>query len=177
VNTELPPNVLKAKEKLLNWLTDDNMFRSNIRDDKLLFGFKCVLPLGAKRELMFVVVAPKDLSNSVIIQTSMALSPEHFSFLQQLPSDEKHDFWHKCLAQLMLRGYMTNFAMEQSDVKAVMVQKRLFYSGLTHQSFYDTVTSVHLATQYVATEVRRKTKQFMPTSPPASGDVDYESFR
>ena len=121
MNTELPPNTLQAKENLLKWLTDDNMFRSNIRDDKLLFGFKCVLPLGPKRELMFVVVAPKDLNNSVIVQTSMALSPEHFSFLQQLPSDEKHDFWHKCLAQLMLRGFMTNFAMEQSAIPVKLV--------------------------------------------------------
>jgi len=79
----------ETMRKVLNWLTEEGIYRDKVSDDKANYHFKTEFPSESKR--FIGIIQPKDRDDLILIISSVTLTKEHHDGLNLKPKKEKED--------------------------------------------------------------------------------------
>jgi len=157
----------EAMRRVLNWLTEEGVYRDKIPDEQANYHFKIESPPGSGR---FVdIVQPKQRDDSVLIISGVSLSKEHYDGLRAKPKTERDDILWDMRFELLFRNSDFDMIPNAEDLKTIRFIRPLHFVGLTKNVLMDAIREDYKCHLFVVWKMQR----LFGAAPPKSSETMY----
>ena len=158
------------------WLTDENIFKSTIKDERLNFGFNFTFPPGSP--VTFSVVQQKNMTDSVIVTLGIQVSQEHQRIMRSWPSQRKKEFLYTIMTELHRLNSEFNPRIEGDILLGIGFAKRIFVSELSKAEFWQIVVSLNSMRNLFVLLIQKETETlgFGPKGKPDTSPADMRMY-
>jgi hypothetical protein len=145
-------SVEEVQQKVEKWLLDENFNINKNKDEKSFFSYN-----AARANLpILVILQPKMNKDSIVIACLISFGEGELEKVAKMPVEEKEEmFWN--LRMLLLQcGCRFVFVPSLEIFKFIQISEKIYYDGLSKNSFFQTVNKVTDAALVVIFTFQRK---------------------
>ncbi len=115
--------------KIKIWLTQEGLFKEQVRDENLRFHFAAEYPARSGRHVS--IIQPKEREDMIVVFSRIRLADVHRKALLALPPKEKERFLWRMRYDLLFQE--SNFEMEPrgGDLESIHFTREIYYDGLS----------------------------------------------
>jgi hypothetical protein len=158
------------------WLTEENLFKSTIQDERLIFGFNFVFPPGSP--VMFSVVQQKNLPDSVIVTLGIAVSEDHLRIMRSWQPKKRKEFLCSLFTELHRLRAEFNPRVEGELLLNIGFARRMFVTDLRKEDFWDTLVFLNSLRNLFVLQIQKETDtlSFAPGGPGKPSPPDLRMY-
>jgi hypothetical protein len=127
----------ETMRKVLNWLTEEGIYRDKISDEQANYHFKIESPTGSGR--IADIVQPKQRDDLILVISGVSLAKEHSDGLKSKSKKEREDILWDMRFELLFRNSDFSMIPSAEELQTIQFIRPLHFEGLTKNVLMDAI--------------------------------------
>lgn len=163
-----PREVDEMSRKIMNWLSEDGLYKDKVYDEKLHFHLAAEYPAGSGRHIN--IIQPNNRDDMIVVVSRIKLAEVHEKALQDMQKKERDRFLWDMRYALLFRE--SNFQMEPSidNLQSIQFSREIHYDGLNKNKLMEVIRENFKCELYV---VWKFSEAFGDDPKPASEQAEH----